>query len=705
MKTAAAPLPVTPSTAESSPWHAGELAIQQAAGVVEKMDSLGRRTVLDHLIDQHRQFYPQLPFVVLGAVDAAGDVWATVRANQPGFLYAPDALRLHIDLSRDPDDPADAGMIDGAGMALLGIELPTRRRNRLNGTVRCAADSQTPGFDLLVEQSYGNCPQYIFKRDTRFVRDPHVRSGIEPITGSELHERARQLIARADSFFVASYVEREDGRRQVDVSHRGGKAGFVRVDEDGVFTIPDFAGNLFFNTLGNFLLNPRAGLVFVDYETGDLLQLTGHPEVLLDSPEIAAFQGAERFWRFTPQRVIYRADALPLRWTAQDNGESPTALLTGDWREAAERMKANALANTWRPFRVSRIVDESSTIRSFHLQPADDAGLVRHQAGQHLPIRVTLPGDPKPTLRTYTLSLAPSDGAYRISVKRDGRVSSHLHDTLKEGDMLEARSPAGNFTIDARATRPVVLLAAGVGVTPMLAMLRHIVYEGLRTRRIRPTWFLYAARTRAERAFDDELHALEREAGGTVKLFNVLSDPAGALSGSDYQALGHIDMGMLSEVLPFNDYDFYLCGPSGFMQSLYDGLRGLNIADSRIHAEAFGPASLKRVPDAAAQPAAPARAPAADVVAVRFERATKDVRWTPSAGGTLLELAEASGLAPEFSCRGGSCGTCRTRILEGAVAYPNVQPSVSVGESEALICCAVPAASPAGEAPSLVLDL
>jgi ferredoxin-NADP reductase len=243
----------------------------------------------------------------------------------------------------------------------------------------------------------------------------------------------------------------------------------------------------------------------------------------------------------------------------------------------------------------------------------------------------------------------------------------------------------------------------------MLAMLRHLVYEGLRTRHIRPTWFLYAARTKAERAFDEELQALVRAAGGSVRLVNVLSDSSGAVSGSDYQALGRIDMAMLSEVLPFNDYDFYLCGPGGFMQSIYDGLRGLNIADTRIHAEAFGPAALKRIPgsgtESALQPSAPPRSSADVVVPVRFARAAKDVQWHPDASGTLLDLAEASGLTPEFSCRGGSCGTCRTRILEGSVAYPDQPPAAATGENEALICCAVPASHNDGTASPLVLDL
>lgn len=144
---------------------------------------------------------------------------------------------------------------------------------------------------------------------------------------------------------------------------------------------------------------------------------------------------------------------------------------------------------------MARIVDESQSIRSFQLVPIDGAGLLPFAAGQHLPIR--LPADARgPVLHhTYALSVAPSDEAYRISVKRQGQGSERLHDTLRVGDVLEARAPAGAFTIDAGERRPAVLVAAGVGITPMLAMLRHLVFEGLRTRRVRPTWLFYSARS------------------------------------------------------------------------------------------------------------------------------------------------------------------------------------------------------------------
>ena len=294
-----------------SPWHEGELAIQRSVGVVERMDGPGRNFVRKAMPEQHRAFFPMLPFVVLGAVDAKGDVWATVRAERPGFMASPEPEILEVGLPRDPADPADAGMDDGDAIAMLGIQLETRRRNRLNGVIR---RTDAKGFDVRVGQSFGNCPQYIQPRSAAFVRDPDMPTATQPLHSGQLDDRALGMVEGADTFFVASYVDRANGERQVDVSHRGGNAGFVRVGADGVLTIPDFAGNRFFNTLGNILVNSKAGLVFVDFETGDMLQMTGNAEVLLDSPDIATFQGAERLWRFTPEKIVLRPDALPLRW-------------------------------------------------------------------------------------------------------------------------------------------------------------------------------------------------------------------------------------------------------------------------------------------------------------------------------------------------------------------------------------------------------
>ena len=675
---------------DRSPWHAGEKQLQAHVGVAERMEAFGRKVIRSEMPDQHRTFYQQLPFMLYAAVDADGHPWASVLEGQPGFAHSPEPGLLQFRSLPAFDDPAQ--LSEGSAIGLLGIELHTRRRNRINGHVSAMT---MDGFAVTVDQSFGNCPQYIQLRQFRSVplTDPATRAAQH---FGELDDATKAMIAEADTFFVASYVD-VDGERSVDVSHRGGQAGFVQV-EGNRLTIPDFAGNLHFNTLGNLLLNPRAGLLFIDFNTGDLLQLSGRTEIILDGPQVEAFQGAERLWTIDVEQVVRRPAALSLRW--RFDGVSPTSLLTGTWEQAKARLQAKALGDQWRPLRVTRIEAQSHSIRSLYLEPADGAGLPLFQAGQHLPLRFNIDGDVH--IRTYSLSSAPSDDFFRISVKRDGRVSTHLHEQIRVGDLLEARAPQGHFTVAPHERRPLVLLAAGVGITPLLSMLREVVYQGLRTRRIRPTWFIQSSRTLADQPFRRELDRLLEDAGDAVRVVRLLSQPeAEAIQGEDFDLSGRIDVALLKDLLTVEDYDqpdFVVCGPGSFTQALYDGLRELDIRDSRIHAETFGPSTLRRRPDPDAvvieQPPA-----ATTSVPVVFQRSAKEARWQPE-GGSLLELAESRGLRPEFSCRGGSCGTCKTRLVSGQVHYP-LPPAEVPDEGQVLICCAIPAQ---GVQP-LVLDI
>ncbi|SMQ28106.1 hypothetical protein SAMN04488483_4080 [Pseudomonas helmanticensis] len=675
---------------EGSPWHAGEQQLQAHVGVAERMEAFGRKVIRTWMPDQHREFYQQLPFLLYGAVDAHGRPWASVLEGAPGFAQSPDPEHLHFASQVAADDPAQ--LRNGEPIGLLGIELHSRRRNRLNGHV---GNLGAQGFEVSVDQAFGNCPQYIQLRQFQRVAltDPQTR----PAEHLDiLDDAASALIAGADTFFVASYVD-VDSQRAVDVSHRGGQPGFVRV-EGNRLTIPDFAGNLHFNTLGNLLLNPKAGLLFIDFSTGDLLQLSGRTEILLEDPQIEAFQGAERLWTFEVEKLVRRPAALALRW--RFDGMSPTSLLTGNWAEAAARLQAQALGNQWRPLRVAKIEAESRSIRSIYLEPTDGAGLPVFLAGQHLPLRFTIDGEVH--IRTYSLSSAPSDGFYRISVKREGLISSHLHEQIRVGDVLEARAPQGHFTVAPLEHRPLVLLAAGVGITPLLSMLREVVYQGLRTRGIRPTLLLQSSRSLADQPFRKELDRLLETAGDAVRVLRLLSQPEADLQeGEDFDLHGRIDSTVLRNLLDAEDFDqldFVLCGPGGFTQGLYDSLRELDARDAQIHAETFGPSTLKRQadPDAIVIEQPPAATTSVPVV---FERSAKEARWQPD-GGSLLELAESRGLRPEFSCRGGSCGTCKTRLVSGAVNYP--QPPADIPEAgHVLICCAVPAQS----SQPLVLDL
>ncbi len=666
----------------SSPFHAGEIAIQQQLGVAERMAQFGSRVVRDHMPDQHRAFYAQLPFVVAGTVDAQGDAWATLLEGRPGFASAPLPTRLRLSVQPPAADPAAAGWQVGAAVGLLGIELHTRRRNRINGILAMGAEAV---FEVDVEHAFGNCPQYIQARGIGFAHEPGSHVGGLSSAGSDLDEATAAFIRASDTFFIASYVDHADGRRSVDASHRGGKPGFVRVLGNRL-SIPDYAGNLHFNTLGNLLLNPRAGLVFVDFSSGDVLQVTGRAVLDFDADEVRFFQGAERLWHLDVERWVLRRGALALRGDAGD--VSLNSALTGSWEQVEARLQAEHQREHWRPFRVVRIDDESSVIKSFWLEPADGGGLGLFQAGQHLPVRAPIGADGAWVERAYTLSVAPSDGAYRLSIRRQGLFSEHMHGVVQVGDVIEARAARGSFTVDALEARPLVLLSAGVGITPMLAMLRHVVYEGVRTRKIRPTYFIHGGRNEEERGFMAEVEHLAESARGAVRVVQVLDRPgAAAREGVDFHAKGRIDARLLKAVLPFDDHDFYLCGPGGFMQSLYDQLRDLRIPDDRIHAEAFGPSSLRRRIDTQAESTlAPA---ASQSVAVVFADSAKEARWSPG-GRSLLELAESRGLSPPYSCRSGSCGSCATHIVEGAVTYAS-KPGATHAPDQALVCCALPA--------------
>jgi uncharacterized protein len=283
------------------PFHPGELEAQVLAGGGPSWAG-----IRDWMPERHRTFFEALPYVVVASLD---DGWpaATMLAGAPGFISAPDAHTLQIAAGLDSSDPAQRALKPGGPAGVLGIDLSTKRRNRANGVV-AAADQN--GFTLDVRQSFGNCPQYIHVRE---VETTAPRTA-PPEALPHLDQPARAQIAAADTFFVASAARTAEANGGVDISHRGGPPGFVRVDGSAL-TIPDYRGNRYFNTLGNFVSNPRAALLFVDFATGDLLHLQGTVEIVWDGPEVRTFLAAQRLWRVHVERALRRRGALPLRWT------------------------------------------------------------------------------------------------------------------------------------------------------------------------------------------------------------------------------------------------------------------------------------------------------------------------------------------------------------------------------------------------------
>jgi predicted pyridoxine 5'-phosphate oxidase superfamily flavin-nucleotide-binding protein len=304
-------------------WHAGERAAQTRAGTAQHMAEVGPQVIRPFMPDQHRVFFGQLPFVVVGALDAEGQPWASILTGLPGFVRSPHPTRLEIAAEPVAGDPLRDALRLGAPVGLLGIELPTRRRNRMNGFILAKDEN---GFAVAAEESFGNCPQYIQRRDyASFAQD--ARPAVESFAG--LPSDAAALVRRADTMFVVTAAPADDGDYRVDVSHRGGRPGFLGIEAAGAVVVPDFRGNGFFQTLGNLTVYPRVGLLIPDFATGDLLQIAGDAEIVWEGPEVEAYPGAQRLWKVRPRRGHWLRGAFPLRFGEAEL--SPRARMVGTY--------------------------------------------------------------------------------------------------------------------------------------------------------------------------------------------------------------------------------------------------------------------------------------------------------------------------------------------------------------------------------------
>ena len=307
------------------PFHADELDAQVLAGGGAR--GAGIRSFMQ---DEQCSFFGLLPYIFLATSDAGGWPLATMLTGQSGFVHALDPVTLGVDALPERRNPGDAGFGVGQDIGLLGIDFSTRRRNRANGQI---ANHNAGGFTIAVRQSFGNCGKYIQRRAARHA--PRPPGSVDVL--SALDSKARAAILNADTLFVASRSRPQSGEAGgLDISHRGGRPGFVAVDGDYLF-IPDFPGNRYYNTLGNLLGDPRGSLLFIDFDNGDLLQLQGFVTINW-AGQAGAFQGAERLWRFQVVRGWRRRAACPLSWSFID--QSPHTLRTGGWDRSRLRRTA-----------------------------------------------------------------------------------------------------------------------------------------------------------------------------------------------------------------------------------------------------------------------------------------------------------------------------------------------------------------------------
>ena len=298
---------------DASPFHEGELEAQALAG--ESSRGAGIRSFKP---DHHPDFFALLPYLFAAGRDAQGKPIATVLTGPEGFVTSPASNELAIAALPAPDDPAAAALSAGAPIGLLGLDLRPRPRNPANGL---NSERDGSGLKVAVSQSFGNCAKYIQVRQHELV--PAAAAATEEL--GNLDAAASALIAQSDTLFIASGSE-----SGLDISHRGGRPGFVRI-EGNRLSVPDFAGNSYFNTFGNLLREPATSLLFIDFAKGDVLQLQGVAEVVWSGPELVGLDGARRLLHVEVTRAWRRKAALPLRWSEPE--PTPTTLATGTWRQ------------------------------------------------------------------------------------------------------------------------------------------------------------------------------------------------------------------------------------------------------------------------------------------------------------------------------------------------------------------------------------
>ncbi len=355
--------------------------------------------------------------------------------------------------------------------------------------------------------------------------------------------------------------------------------------------------------------------------------------------------------------------------------------------------KAQAAWSGFRKFRVEGKVLEAEGCCSFYLAPHDGRPLPAYLPGQYLTFRLQIPGQPREVTRCYSLSDSPDHSDYyRVTIKRipqppnvpdapSGLVSSHFHDRLQVGDIVDVKAPSGHFHLDVNSRTPVVLIGGGIGVTPALSMLNYLIAAPGK----RDVWFFYGVRNGREHILKDYLREVAAQ-HDNVHLVACYSDPLpGEKAAEDFHFGERVSVDLFKRVLGVNNFDFYICGPAPMMESLTKGLSQWGVPEERIHFEAFGPASVKKV--AKAEPGAGASD--ATALDVTFVRSGKTVQWSPAAG-SLLELADAHGIRLDSGCRAGSCGTCMTAVRDGQVDYPSGKPDFDIEKGSCLACVAVP---------------
>ena len=353
--------------------------------------------------------------------------------------------------------------------------------------------------------------------------------------------------------------------------------------------------------------------------------------------------------------------------------------------------------NGLRTFRVSKLVRETNEVTSIYLTPQDRRPLPFFRPGQYLTFSFDFPDEKKPVVRCYSISDAPNSEFYRCTIKKvygegssdpsdskessplNGKVSSYINEVLEEGDLVNVKAPSGSFCLDLGDDRPVILLAGGIGVTPIFSMLASIVKYQPHRRVV----LFYGVQNSEDYALRSEIAGIASK-HRNVHVVNCFSEPLETdRLGIDYDINGWVTLDLLKSTLPSNNFNFYVCGPAPFMATLVEGLEDWGVSERRIHFEAFGPASITKVNLSNEEESSQKRA-----CNLKFCKSNVDVEWNQE-HESILEAAEEAGVEVDSGCRAGNCGTCEVGILKGKVSYLK-EPGVEPAEGNVISCVSKP---------------
>ena len=348
--------------------------------------------------------------------------------------------------------------------------------------------------------------------------------------------------------------------------------------------------------------------------------------------------------------------------------------------------------NGHRKFTVAAKVYECEDVFSFHLVPHDRRSLPGFKPGQYLTFSLEIPGRDKPVVRCYSLSDSPGQADhYRVTIKREpapadkpdappGVASGYFSELVKAGDILNVKAPAGHFFLDMNKPTPIVLLAGGVGVTPMLSMAKAVAESGSK----REVWFFFGCRSGAEHMLKADMDRLATE-HSNIRVEVCYSRPApNEVLGRDYQHTGRVTVEILKKLLPANNFEFFMCGNGAFMKTLNDGLEAWGVPEKDIHYEAFGPATVKKK----TAPTSAAPATGGPAVKVTFAKSERTLDWNPALLN-LLDFARENGVRIDSGCCAGSCGSCLVAVKSGGIEYLKT-PDAATEEGSCLTCICKP---------------